>query len=178
MLFGKHVIISIVAIVISIIAVWFLSREIVLVSDTVVRNRHLADELGKRTELYSVLTHDIAVVGANDTVIENSFIPADNISEFVSALESIALKNGVTQSFHFGTPLNAPVATSLPLSSIEYQNSMPLNIYSFISYLKDFERLPYFTKINSMNITAQGPTGWRGLGNASWGATLYTKTNL
>lgn len=177
LLFGKHTIIAIVAISIATLAVWFLSREIERVSDAVSKNRQLAEKLGKRTELFSAIANDARIIGTNDATIEHSFIPTDNILEFISILESTALKNSITQSFHFGTPVATSITAPFVISSIDYQNSMSLNIYSFIKYLKDFESLPYFTKINSLNFTSQDATGWRGAGSASWSATLYTKTN-
>ncbi len=175
--FGKHTLIGFTAVAVAVVSVWFLSREITRISESVVKNRQLADKLGKRTELFSVISRDASLVGKNDTGIENAFIPADNISEFTSALERIATKNNTPESFHFGSPISSATPAPFPLSTIEYQNSLSLNIFTFINYLKDFEQLPYFTKINSISFTSQGVTGWRGEGTANWNATLYTKTN-
>lgn len=177
MLFGKHAIIAIVAIGIAVLAVWFLSREIERVSDAVVKNRLLAEKLGKRTELFSVLAGDSAIVGTNGATIEQAFIPAENLPDFILILEKLALKNGVAQSFRLASFAGASQVAPFPLTAIEYQNSMSIDIYSFIKYLKDFEELPYFTKIKSLSFGSQGSTGWRGTGSASWSATLYTKTN-
>lgn len=177
MLFGKHAMIAIVAVGVATLAVWFLSREIERVSDTVVKNRSLAEKLGKRTELFSVLARDADIVGVNDATIEHAFPPAENLPEFILVLENLASKNGVTQAFHLASFAPAPQVAPFPLTSIDYQNSASLNIYSFIKYLKDFEQLPYFTKINGLSFSSQGSTGWRGAGTASWSATLYTKTN-
>lgn len=176
MLFGKHAIIALVTIGVALISVWLLSREITRVSDTVVKNRQLAEKLGKRTELFSVLARDADIVGKNDVTIERAFIPAENLPEFIVVLGNLATKNVTTDAFHLASFAPAPQSAPFPLSSIEYQDSMSLSIYSFIKYLKDFEQLPYFTKINSLSFTSQGSTGWRGAGGASFSATLYTKT--
>lgn len=176
-LFGKHAIIAVTAIGVAVLSVWFISREIARVSDTVVKNRQLAEKLGHRTELFSVLARDVDIVGTNDKAIEYAFPLAESLPEFIVVLENLASKNATTQAFHLVSFAPAPQSAPFPLSAIEYQNSMVFNIYSFIKYLKDFESLPYFTKINSLSFTSQGSTGWRGAGSASYSATLYTKTN-
>ena len=177
MLFGKHAIIAIIAISIASISVLLLSNEITRVSDTVVKNRQLVGKLEKRTELFSVISRDVALVGTNEDILERAFIPADNILEFVSALENLAAQNKVTQSYRFSTPVSTSMTTPFPIASIDYQNSMSLTLPSFIKYLKDFEKLPYYTKINSINFSAQSTLGWNSAGSASWSATIYTKAS-
>lgn len=173
---GKQSIIAFVAIACAVASVVFLSGEIDKIANTVIKNRQLADKLSKRTELFSVLAHDAAVVGTNDALFEHAFLPADNILEFILALENTASKNGATQSFHFGSPVPAPEAAPFPLSTIDYQNTLSQNITSFTSYLKDFEKLPYFTRIDSLSFSSQDATGWQKGGTATYHAVLYTKT--
>lgn len=177
MLIGRHATIAISAILIAITASYFLAREIIKISDAVIQNRRLATTLEKRTEIFSTLARNTHIIGTNDMLIDNAFIPSDNILEFISALESLALKNGVTQSFRFENPIPAAISTSFPLSTIGYSNNLSINVSNLTNYLKDFEGLPYFTKINSLTITSGDATGWRGASNVLIGATLYTKTN-
>ncbi|MBI5401164.1 MAG: hypothetical protein HZB12_03575 [Candidatus Yonathbacteria bacterium] len=176
MLIGRHAAIALGAVAVAVIAVYFLAREIAHVSDGVVQNRHLVATLEKRTELFSTLARDAQIVGTNDTLVEHAFISSDNILEFISALESLALKNGAVESFHFETPVPAPISSPFPLSTIGYSNSLTLDIAGLVNYLKDFDTLPYFTKITSLAITSEGATGWRGASAVSLHATLYTKT--
>lgn len=177
MLIGRHAIIALGAIAIAGLASYFLALEISKISDAVVQNRRLATALEKRTEVFSTLARDAQIIGNNDTIVDNAFISSDNILEFISALESLALKNGVTQSFHFETPTPAPISAPFPLSTIGYSNNLSINVSSLTNYLKDFEKLPYFTKISSLTITSGDPTGWRGASSVSMRATLYTKAN-
>lgn len=176
-LIGKQSIVAFVSIIVALVAVSFLAREIDRVSGAVVQNRQLAEKLAKRTELFSVLSHDVSLVGSNGAAIEHAFLSTENILEFVSILESIALKNNATQSFHFDTPLASDTPSPFPISTVGYQNTIALNIFSFINYIKDFERLPYFTKITSLSFGSQDSSGWRGAGSATFRAVLYTKTN-
>ncbi len=176
-LIGKQIIIAFAAVGVALIAVYFLSREIERVSNNVATNRQLAEKLSKRTDLFSVLARDAAFVGTNDTALERAFVPADDIIEFISTLESTALKNGVTQAFNFGNPIPAAEASPFPLSTIEYQNTLSLNITSFSAYLKDFEKLPYFTRIDGLSFSSQDGAGWQSGGVASYRAVLYTKSS-
>jgi hypothetical protein len=173
---GRDALISFVAIFIAGVIVIFLSNEIKKVSDSVALNHRLETELKKRTELFDVLKHDVQIVGTNDTKIENAFLPSDNILEFVSILDSLATKNSLTQVYHFDTPTTTTVSAPFPISAISYSNSFAANVFSFSNYLKDFDKLPYFTKIEGFNISAQNKLGWLEVSNISFRATLYTKT--
>ncbi|KKU82185.1 MAG: hypothetical protein UY07_C0002G0042 [Parcubacteria group bacterium GW2011_GWA1_47_8] len=174
-LIGRHVLIALVVVGIAGAVVFFFARKIEKISTTVVINRNLATSLEKRTGVFTTLKRDTEIVGTNDTFIEGAFLPADNILAFISTLESLALKNGITQTFNFDSPTPANIDTPLPLLQITYTNNIPSNVFAFSNYLKDFEKLPYFTKIESLNITAQSPTGWSSTSNASFRAILYTK---
>lgn len=171
---GRHAAISLVAIITAAVACFFLAKEITRVSDAAAQNRRLAAALEKRTELLSTLSRDIQIIGESDTLFAKAFIPSDNILEFISALESIALKNTITQSFRFETPAPSSLSSPFPLSTVGYTNTLSLNIFTLTNYLKDFENLPYFTKIENLNISSQDPAGWRGASTVSLRATLYT----
>lgn len=175
-LIGKQSLIAIVVAALSFFAILFLSRQIEQVSNAIAQNNQLSEKLEKRTELFSVLARNIAMVGTNDAIIEESFIPADNILPFILTLENTALKNSATESFHFDTPAPASETAPFPLSVIGYQNTLALDISSFRNYLRDFEKLPYFTRIDNLSFTASGASGWEKGGTASYRAVLYTKT--
>lgn len=176
MLVGRHALIALGAVAICASAVLFLSREVERVSSDVAKNRQLAGTLERRTELLSTIKRDAAIVGTNDTVIENAFISSDNILGFVTVLENLALRNSLMQTFHFGTPAPTSIAAPFALSAIPYSNTLSGTLSTFSSYLKEFEDLPYFTKIESITISATDKTvGWRGASTATYSAVLYTK---
>jgi hypothetical protein len=177
LLIGRNALIALGVVAISFTAIVFLSKEIERVSDNVVKNRNLANMLEKRTTLFSLLKKDALIVGNGDTIITNAFIPSNNILEFIASLESIALKNGVTQSFRFESPTSSSLEAPFPIATIGYSNSLNANVLTFSNYLKDFERLPYFTKIENITITSQDKTGWQSASTASFRASLYTKSS-
>lgn len=175
-LIGRHAAIALATVGIAWVVSFFLARETTRVADTVVQNRHLATTLEKRTELFSTLARDAQVVGTNDTLLDHAFISSDNIFEFISTFENLALRNGATQSFHFENPSPSSISTPFPISAIGYSDTLSLSVQGLTQYIKDFDTLPYFTKINNLTITSGDPAGWRGTSSISFRATLYAKT--
>lgn len=175
LLIGKHLLITAGVILCAVIITMFLSHEITKVSDSVIKNKKLANILTERTSLLEKIKKDMAIVGRNDIAIDNAFIPSNNITDFLSILDSMALKNSITQTFHFDSPIPATISAPFPINTINYNNSLSANLPTLIQYLKDVERLPYFTKINGFNISSQSPVGILGLSTVSFQATLYTK---
>ncbi|MBI3634153.1 MAG: hypothetical protein HY228_00865 [Candidatus Yonathbacteria bacterium] len=173
-LIGRHAFIACSVIVISLTATVFLSRQITHLSNDAQKNRLLASALEKRTDLFTVIKRDSEIIGTNDILIEQAFIPSNNILEFVAALESLSLKNGTVQAFHFDVPTPGAFSAPFPLATVTYSNSLSGNLATFSNYLKDFERLHYFTKIESLNISAQDKSGWRGAGTMSYRASIQT----
>lgn len=171
-LFGKHLLIALVVSTFAAAVVFFLSDQITKISTRTIKDRHLATMLSERTELLSNLKHQTDIIGSNDEIIKNAFIPSSNILEFVAVLKDLAVKNGITQAFHFSSPAPSSLGTPFPLATITYQNTISLtNVTSFINYLKEFEKLPYFTKIDSLSITSQ-KGDWRTESTISFSATV------
>ena len=177
LLIGRNALIALGAVALSTTIIVFLSNQITHVSDTVAKNRTLAHTLEKRTGLFTVLKRDATIVGTNDTLINNAFVQSDNILDFVASLESTALKNSTTQTFRFDTPTAGIIDAPFPLETITYTNALSTNVLTLSNYLKDFERLPYFTKIESLTISSQDKTGWRNASTATFRAILYTKAS-
>ncbi len=172
---ARHTLIAFSVIVVCLLCIFLLSGEIEKIADSVVKNRKLASTLEQRTSLLSQLSRDAQIIGNNNITIRNAFVPSDNITEFISALESIALKNGTTQTFRFNSPIPATIAAPFPLNIITYQNTLSINLPTFIQYLKDLEDLPFFTKVDSLTISAQSEQGLQGVTSATFNATLYTQ---
>lgn len=171
-LVGKQILIAVGVVVVSTGAVFFLSSQISKVSSDSVKTRHIAAQLSERTSLLSNLKHETDIIGANDAVIKRAFIPTDNILEFVGVIENLAFKNGLTQAYNFSSPSPTGSAASFTLGTITYQNTISsANVSMLINYMKDFERLPYFTKIDSLSISAGGGD-WRTAGTASFSASV------
>ncbi|MFA5997407.1 MAG: hypothetical protein WC791_02850 [Candidatus Paceibacterota bacterium] len=173
-IFGKHFLIAIGAILIAVVSISILSGKIVQISASAAKNRQQASMLSQQTAMLANLKHEVEIIGSNETVFNNAFIPSNNILAFVSVLESLALRNGLTESFHFSSPIPLDLGTSLLLNTIGYQNTISTNVPAFINYLKDYESLPYFTKIDSINITSSNGN-WLESSNVTFGASVTTR---
>lgn len=174
-LIGRNALVALSVIIITVIVIIFLSNGIKRVSETVALNYNLKMQLEKRTGLFEVLKKDTQIVGTNNILIENAFASSDNILEFISILDSLATKNALTQVYSFASPIPSEISGPFPISTILYSNSFGANVLAFSNYLKEFDKLPYFTKIDGFNIGTQDKLGWLEVSTVSLRATLYTK---
>ena len=175
-LIGRNVIISLVAVSISTVAIVFLSNKIENLSDSVALNHRLEAQLKKTNELSDTLKNDVQTIGTNNVDIENAFVSSDNILGFINTLDNLASQKSIMETYHFGTPAPSVISAPFPISTIEYSNSLETSLLNFSDYLKAFEKMPYFTKIDGFTISSQDPLGWLGMSTISFNATLYTKT--
>jgi hypothetical protein len=171
----RNAIISFIVVLVTVMLIVFISKEIEKISDSVSLNHKLQAELTNRSESLKILNRDMQIIGENDNKIETAFIPADNILNFVSELDKLANKNNLIQIYRFETPASSNLAAPFPIGTISYSNNFTSNVSTFSSYLKEFENLPYFTKIDNINISSQDKAGWTNQSNISYKATLYTK---
>ncbi|MBI5077792.1 MAG: hypothetical protein HZB11_00255 [Candidatus Yonathbacteria bacterium] len=174
-LFGKHFLVTLGVLALASVAVFFLSNQIANISAKATSERRLATILSERTALLSNLKNETEIIGANDAIIKNSFIPSNNILGFVATLKNLALKTGLTQALGSFTLGASTIGTSFPVGIITYQNTVSSNVPMFINYLKEFEQLPYFTKIDSLSISAGGGD-WSTSATISFSATVAAQT--
>ena len=168
--------ISLSVIIICILCVLFIQKEIEKVTNSIVLNHKLETQLKQRTELISIIDQGSRIVGKNDILINNAFVPSNNISEFINKLDDLVFISGVTQTYRFDTPTPSAITGPFPLSTITYSNNLTIDMTNLLIYLKNFEKLPYFTKITSLNISSQGINGWVGVSTVSMKGELFTKT--
>lgn len=171
-LVGKQLLIAGIFLLGAVLAVVIFSNQITKITGEAIKNRHTAALLSERAALLSSLKHETDVIGSNNTIIKRAFIPTNNILEFVGVIENLAFKNGLTQAYNFSAPTVSPSGTAFTPAVVMYQNTISgASVTALIKYLKEFERLPYFTKIDSLNFSAGG-ADWRTSGTASFGATV------
>lgn len=176
MLVGRDALIAGFSVLVAIGSIYFFSRQIEASTRSITKNRATAAELEKRTILLNALKNDTETIGNGDTAIERAYPSADNILEFISVIEDLGFRNGMMQSFHFETPIISDRSAPFPLATVRYTNTLSGSTASFLNYLKEFEGLPYLTKINNLTLTAQRKeVGIREALTASYSATLYTK---
>lgn len=173
----KNSIISLVFVGIISFAIFLIKNEIVKITDSVVLNKKLGAQLKERTELISTLKHDAKIIGQNNILIKEAFISSENISPFIDELDKLGAEVSVDQTYRFETPKPSGLHGPFPISSIYYSNNITTELSSLLGYLKKFENIPYFTKIESITISSQDKTlGWLGQSNILLKTVLLTKT--
>ena len=154
-----------VVIFVAVLVIIFFSKQISKISHSIAEQRALSFVLEKRNETLEALRKDFEIIDGADDQIQGALPPADNILDFVSDLEDLGDTSSLNQTFAFESPNN---------SVINYSISISADIFSFIKYLKDFEKLPYFTSITGMNLSA--PHGdWNGNSVISLRSKVYIK---
>ena len=166
------------AIIVAAIVIALISAQISASAETIIPHKKLTATLAMRNEVISKLLTDYQNVKGYDQRIQGALLTVSNILEFVGALESLASKDNMVQSVSFADPV--PMAETVgepprPLYQVNFTLSLQGNIFTFLQYIADLERLPYFMKINGISLTAQSPAGWQNTVNISVSGTLYTQ---
>ena len=173
----KSLLISFIVISITTVSIFFLSKKITQISTSIEEANKQKADFTKRVNISEIIKKDVTTIGTNNVNIENAFMSSSNISNFINNIDNIGKKNNILQMYKFSTPVSSEfTTTSFGISSISYTNNFTNNISGFLTYLKEFEGLPYFTKINSFSISSQETTGLQGLSQIAFTADLYVKT--
>lgn len=173
----RNVVASLMVVSIAAIIIFYLEKGINTMTNLIVENQKTEVESKKRNELLSTIEQGVRVIGKNDILINNAFVPSNDISEFTNTLDKLGFDNGTLQTYHFETPIPSSTSEEPALSSVLYSNNFTVVGMKKVSkYLKDFEELPYFTKIESLTLSSQDATGLSGTTNISLKATLITRT--
>ncbi len=170
----KNLGLGILAVGVTILAVFFMSREITKLSGSLVEKKAAAISLSKRSEEVAALRSQLAQVGDNASRLGSALPPDDNISGFLSTLDTLAQQDSLAQTVKVGTATPTSISRDgITLSQVDYSITLNGTIITLIKYLKDFEALPYFSAITSISINA--PLGWDGNSSIIMQAQLYTK---
>jgi len=119
----------------------------------------------------SQLQNQFQIIGDSQDKINNALLHTDNIVSFVNALKAIATKNSIQQSYSFSSPTPYTSQEGQTFYSVSFNISLAGDIDTFIQYLNDFNNLPYFTNISSINISS--PSGVQHSSSMNMVATLY-----
>lgn len=171
----RNAIISLAVVLATSLGVIFLAGQIKHLSDSVATNHHLEAELQKRAGLFELLKRDAQIVGTNDSIINGAFASSDNILGFINAFDALASKNSLTQTYTFETPVVSAIPAPFPINTIAYTNRFEASVSDLSGYIMQFNKLPYYTKIDGINISSQDKLGWNGPSTIMFHATLYTR---
>ena len=147
----KLSVLIIMIVVISMSVVFILKNKIEDKTVQLQEKRNMLEVLEKRDENFLELKNTNKLVKKNLLVIEKMLPDEKNIEKFVTTLENIAAKTNNNQILIFD-PIENSKPTGEKIDSLEFSVILTGNSYSFINYLEEFEKLPYFIKIKNVTI--------------------------
>lgn len=169
---GMHVIKALTAILFAIGIISFFSARIEKVGNSISEKKEIAFVLAKRSETVSRLKKDFAIVGNAEERINAALLSSDNIIPFVTAIETAAREEGISQSIRFGNPIPLSGAT-VSIARVDFDITLNGDFKALMRYLRRFETLPYLSGIQTISISA--PSGLDKEESVTASAILYVK---
>lgn len=162
--------------------IYILGGQIAKIGQTAKENRTAVTILGQKSQVTTDIKNYFALIGDGDKKVEEAFVKAENIMEFITKLEKTAKANDLEQNLKFGSPVPMPEQTEenktaemLKLMKVDYDIGLKGKIAYFNRYLKEFEKLPYFSSITAITINSAPTTGWEKEAVISVKAQLYLR---
>lgn len=150
---------AVIFLIISLIASLYFASRIKDISEVLTEKRAMLSLYQNSQEQFAVLKEDFPKISKNIDKVENAIPSSESMLPFISAMENLSGASGVQQSFRFESVAPQPVL-DLGLNAIPFNVTLSGNRTQFMAYLSLLEKLPYFTKIESMNMmAAQGFDG-------------------
>lgn len=174
-IFLKNALVSLVFIFAAVFIVLQISKQMQRVGDSITKQRQATENMSRRSETYAEIKNTFASLGDIDTKIQQSLLSSEDVAQFTGDLEQLASQNGVNQGYHLNTPSLSAEQGDLIITSIDYSLEIQTNTKGLISYLKDFETMPYFSNITNIHIGSDAPEGINGISNISMNAKLFVK---
>lgn len=172
---AKNIAIIVLTVVIASLAVFSIAAKMTAVRSLVVVQKKQALEMSRRGETYAKLQSDFSTIGDAEAKIAQALPLSDDISEFVSFMNSFGTQNGVNQSVHFTT--SGARGAENGVAAIDYSLGIVATGAQLVSYLQHFERIPYVTVITGLTISSTGSTDIRSGANAAMPAQLFVQPN-
>jgi len=157
------IIIALIIIALSAGAIYFLSKQINKINLSLGEKKEMDYLIVNREKVNTKIQTDFLEVDPNYQAKIDSALPSVyNVLSFVDAMESLSKKYSFKQNLTFNQPevvsdITGPVALTVIKFNLTIDGA---NITNFTSYLQDFEKLPYFASIDSINYLGTSDTGW------------------
>src|SRR3989344_771262 len=169
------------AVTLALIAVNFISGQMVITSKLIQEKRTAYATLERRIEAVEIIKKEFARVPQNTLErMQAVFPPSDNIIGFIVAIESLASRSFVGQNPSFGTPTQfakkGEGTSAADISSIAFNLSLTGNAANIVKYLAGLEKMPFLTSISDIQITSGGVNGWESSASEIGRGMFYAKT--
>lgn len=150
---------TILALVVATVLIVIASGQINDVVNSISNTERVALEGQQQQEAISQLESQFKTIDGNDAKINDAFPHEDDILPFINAINAFGSQEGVQQSINFSSPNSYTTAGNITYYYIPYSIGLQGSMSQFISYLRDFNNLPYFTNITSLTLSAPNGIG-------------------
>lgn len=145
-------------------AIFVIKKEILKISSAIVEKKELNFALENREATAAGLRLALAQADPEyDKKILAALPLIDDISPFTAAVDSLAGKYSLVHDLNINNPtVRAEGGGTMNLMSLDYGITIEnANIRLLSNFIKDFEKLPFFARIDSIELTS-GEAGWLG----------------
>lgn len=143
---------AIIFLIASFVLCFYFAGRINKISNDIMEKRELLSLYQNSQEQYAVLKEDFSKISSHIDKVRGVFPQSENVLSFINAFENLAASNGIQQYFKFENVTPQPVF-GLNLFQIPFNVTLSGTKAQFLNYLAGLERLPYFTKIDFLNMT-------------------------
>ena len=170
------ILIILIIVILSATASYLLSKQINKINVSMVEKKEMDYLISNRETVNNQIKTDFLEVDSNyQAKIDNALPSVYNVLSFVDAMESLAKKNSFKQTLTFNQPVAVTdISGPINLTLINFNVTIDdANANTFINYLKDFEGLPYFASIDSINYLAANTNGWENNSTINISGSFY-----
>jgi len=174
----SKIIIILVALFLALGSIYFLSKQIKRINASLIERKEMDYLVSNQEVINSKIRNEFSKIDPEYREKIISSLPSVyNILDFVDVMEGLADKHAYKQSLSFSPPVDAPeISGPIAVKVINFNLIInESNIENFISYLKEFENLPYFVSITSINQTSASLDGLQKNSSINISGRFYAK---
>ena len=156
----------------------FFQKKITAISRKIQEKKIITYNLNNRDQNSAKISKELERLDKNWLAVVEAGLPyIDDTAPFVDSMESLRRKYGLSGSIELGAPELLPkTAGQLPIDRFAYKLVLTDgNLNTVINYLKDFERMQFFTGLNSLSFNSDDVKGINSKINANISGLLYVR---
>lgn len=167
----KIISLIIAIVVLSLLAIFEIKKKIEIKAKQIFEKQTMLAAIENRNENYSSLKSKYEIVKENLPIMKNLLPEEENLDVPIKALENLAPETNNTQMLKFESAASSKTEGE-NAKKINFSTTLTGNFETFTKYLEDLYNMPYFIKINSIDV--KNSTGiYSSNGQMTINATLF-----
>lgn len=147
----KLIIAMFVMAILSLAAVFMIKNKIETKACQILERHIMLLSMENNEENFLQIKESYKIVEDNLPAIKQFFPEEDDIDGFINDIQNLAEKNGGSQTLTF-EPLNKSAAEGINLKKLNFSSTVYGNMNVFTKYLDGIRNMPYFVKIDRIEI--------------------------